>query len=66
MNEEIIKTLEVLRSGGVIVYPTETVWGLGCDATNEKASEKIHLMKGTESSKSMLVLVDSPDMICRY
>lgn len=45
MQDEIKKTLEVLRSGGVILYPTDTVWGLGCDATNEQAVKRIFEIK---------------------
>ena len=55
MHEEIIKTLEILRSGGVILYPTDTVWGLGCDATNEIAVKRIFDIKKRADVKAMLV-----------
>lgn len=66
MQEEIKKTLEVLKSGGVILYPTDTIWGLGCDATNKDAVEKIYRLKARETQKSLLILVDKPEMIPSY
>ncbi|MBQ8673406.1 MAG: threonylcarbamoyl-AMP synthase [Bacteroides sp.] len=59
MNEEIKKVCQVLREGGVILYPTDTVWGIGCDATNEEAVRKVYEIKRRMDSKAMLVLVDS-------
>lgn len=55
-----------MRSGGVILYPTDTVWGIGCDATNETAVKRIYEIKHREDSKSMLCLVDSDNRISRY
>ena len=55
--EDIEKCLEVLRSGGLILYPTDTIWGIGCDATNEKAVEKIYKLKKRSDEKAMIVLV---------
>jgi len=66
MNETLANTVEILRSGGVILYPTDTIWGIGCDATNEKAVSKIYKIKQREDSKSMLVLVDQPARISSY
>ncbi|MDE6218125.1 MAG: threonylcarbamoyl-AMP synthase [Muribaculaceae bacterium] len=57
MEEEIKCTLEILRNGGVILYPTDTIWGLGCDATNPEAIERIFRIKERSDSKSMLTLV---------
>lgn len=57
--EDMTKALETLRKGGVILYPTDTIWGLGCDATNPDAVEKIYLIKGRAESKAMLALVGS-------
>jgi len=57
--EDMSKALETLRNGGVILYPTDTIWGLGCDATNPEAVEKIYLIKGRAESKAMLALVGS-------
>lgn len=66
MHDDIKKALEVLKSGGVILYPTDTIWGIGCDATNEKAVEKIYKIKNREDSKSMLVLMENPALLERY
>ncbi len=66
MNEEIQKALEVLRSGGIILYPTDTVWGIGCDATDPEAVAKIYAIKKREDSKSLVLLASDMDMICRY
>ena len=64
--EDLQAALRVLRSGGIIVYPTDTVWGIGCDATNEEAVRKIYALKRREDSKSMLVLLDSPAKLDYY
>lgn len=57
--EDLDAALRVLRDGGIIVYPTDTVWGIGCDATNAEAVKRIYALKQREDSKSMLVLLDS-------
>ena len=64
--EDLQEALRVLRAGGVIVYPTDTVWGIGCDATNAEAVAKIYALKQREDSKSMLVLMDSPAKLNYY
>ena len=66
MREEIQKALEVLRKGGIILYPTDTVWGIGCDATDPEAVAKIYEIKCREDSKSLVLLASDMDMICRY
>ena len=66
MKEEILKAVEVLRKGGVILYPTDTVWGIGCDATNEEAVKRIYDIKHRDDSKSLVLLASDMDMICRY
>ena len=66
MHEDLKKSLEVLRNGGLILYPTDTIWGIGCDATNESAVQKIFLIKKREDFKSMLILLDSPGKLERY
>lgn len=66
MKEEIQKAIEVLRKGGVILYPTDTVWGIGCDATDPEAVAKIYAIKNREDSKSLVLLASDMDMICRY
>ena len=63
--EDIKKAIECLRNGGIILYPTETVWGIGCDATNPEAVKKIYSLKKRSDSKSMIVLVDSEAMLER-
>ena len=60
------KALEVLRSGGIILYPTDTVWGIGCDATDPAAVAKIYEIKKRADSKSLVLLASDMDMICRY
>ena len=64
--EDLQEALRVLRDGGVIVYPTDTVWGIGCDATNEEAVRRIYALKQREDSKSMLVLLDSAAKLNYY
>ena len=64
--EDLQAALRVLRNGGIIVYPTDTVWGIGCDATNEEAVKRIYALKQREDSKSMLVLLDSPAKLNYY
>lgn len=66
MKEEIAKAVETLRKGGLILYPTDTVWGIGCDATNAEAVAKIYALKKSENKKSMIVLVDSLDRANLY
>ena len=56
---EAKKAAEVMRKGGIILYPTDTIWGIGCDATNEEAVRRIYRLKERADSKSMLVLIDS-------
>ena len=64
--EDLEEALRVLRDGGIIVYPTDTVWGIGCDATNEEAVARIYALKQREDSKSMLVLLDTPAKLNYY
>jgi L-threonylcarbamoyladenylate synthase len=64
--EDLQEALRVLREGGVIVYPTDTIWGIGCDATNAEAVKKIYALKQREDSKSMLVLLDSAAKLDYY
>ena len=63
MKEEIHNTIEVLKNGGVILYPTDTVWGIGCDATNEAAVKKIYDLKKRADSKSLIVIVANDRML---
>ena len=66
MNEEIKKACQVMREGGVILYPTDTIWGIGCDATNEEAVRRVYEIKRRADSKAMLVLVDSAVKVDSY
>ena len=63
---DIEKSLEILNCGGVILYPTDTVWGIGCDATNKVAVERIFTIKQRNEARSMLTLVDGFDMLAAY
>ncbi len=63
---EIKKAVEVLRNGGIILYPTDTVWGIGCDATNEAAVKKVFQLKKRTDAKSMIVLVENPNQLNSY
>lgn len=66
MKEQIQQALEVLRKGGIILYPTDTVWGIGCDATDPQAVARIYEIKKRSDSKSLVLLASDMDMICRY
>jgi tRNA threonylcarbamoyl adenosine modification protein (Sua5/YciO/YrdC/YwlC family) len=66
MRTEIDKSLAILEKGETLLYPTDTVWGLGCDATNESAVKKIYTIKNREESKSLIVLVNSIEMLQSY
>jgi len=65
-HDEIQTCLRILKEGGVIVYPTDTIWGIGCDATNEKAVERIYQIKKRVESKSLIVLLDDATKLNRY
>lgn len=62
----IDQTIEVLKNGGTILYPTDTIWGLGCDATNEAACQKILSLKDRPNEKSFIVLMDGISMLEKY
>lgn len=64
--DDLQQAIRVLREGGVILYPTDTVWGIGCDATNAAAVQRIYEIKRRADSKSMLVLLDSPGKLQGY
>lgn len=66
MHNDIKKALEILKGGGIILYPTDTVWGIGCDATNEEAVQRIYELKKRDASKGMLVLMENPALLDRY
>ena len=66
LKEEIRKIQEILKNGGIILYPTDTIWGLGCDATNAEAVKRIYEIKKRVDNKSMLVLLDDAGKIASY
>lgn len=66
LQREADEAVRIMREGGIILYPTDTVWGLGCDATNAAAVERIYRLKQSENKKSMLVLCASANMVVRY
>ncbi|MDR3133444.1 MAG: threonylcarbamoyl-AMP synthase [Prevotellaceae bacterium] len=66
MTEVVQQSLQVLRNGGLLLYPTDTLWGVGCDATNEKAVEKVYALKQRADNKSLILLVSEMDMVSRY
>ncbi|WP_353083331.1 L-threonylcarbamoyladenylate synthase [Flavobacterium sp.] len=63
INTEVHNAFEVIKNGGIILYPTDTVWGIGCDATNPEAIAKIYALKQREDSKSMIVLMNGDKMM---
>jgi L-threonylcarbamoyladenylate synthase len=63
---DIDNCLNILESGGIILYPTDTIWGIGCDATNASAVKQIFRLKNREEKKSMIILVDDQSMISQY
>jgi L-threonylcarbamoyladenylate synthase len=64
--EDIKKAVETMRKGGVILYPTDTVWGIGCDATNAEAVKRVYAIKQRDDSKALICLVDSDARMQRY
>ncbi len=64
--EDLKESLKTLRKGGIILYPTDTIWGLGCDPSNEAAVNRIFKIKSRDESKSLILLADSLTMIERY
>ena len=63
INTEVHKAYEVIKNGGIILYPTDTVWGIGCDASNEEAVAKVYALKQREESKSMICLMNGEKML---
>jgi L-threonylcarbamoyladenylate synthase len=66
MNSIVNQAVEVLNAGGIILYPTDTIWGIGCDATNHDAVSKIFKLKQRDQSRGMIALVESPNRIPSY
>ena len=63
---DIQKSLEVLHAGGTLLYPTDTIWGLGCDATNQRAVQKIYSIKSRSEAKSLIILIDDFEKLSTY
>lgn len=66
MEEQVQQAWDVLKAGGIILYPTDTVWGIGCDATNAEAVARIFALKRRNDAKSMIVLLDRPEQVVRW
>jgi L-threonylcarbamoyladenylate synthase len=66
LREEVAKALKVLQEGGIILYPTDTIWGIGCDATNTDAVKKIYRLKQRDEAKSMIILLDTDNKLESY
>lgn len=66
INQEIQKAYEVIQNGGIILYPTDTVWGIGCDATNPEAVAKIYKLKQRAETQSMICLMNGEKMMRRF
>ncbi len=66
MKDTIIEAAKVLKAGGVILYPTDTIWGLGCDATNAEAVKKVFALKRRDEAKSLVLLAADLDMVARF
>lgn len=63
---DIQKSLEVLKAGGTLLYPTDTIWGIGCDATNQRAVQKIYSIKSRSEAKSLIILIDDFEKLSTY
>lgn len=66
MDADIAQCLKVLNAGGLILYPTDTVWGIGCDATNAEAVKRVYQLKQRDDSKALIVLIDSAEHLDHY
>ncbi|MDN5287442.1 MAG: L-threonylcarbamoyladenylate synthase [Mucilaginibacter sp.] len=64
--DEVAKAFKILQEGGIILYPTDTIWGIGCDATNTEAVQKIYRLKQRDEAKSMIILVDTENKLESY
>ncbi len=66
LRDEVAKALKIIQDGGIILYPTDTIWGIGCDATNTEAVKKIFTLKRRSESKSMIILLDTENKLESY
>jgi len=66
LRDEVAKAFKILQEGGIILYPTDTIWGIGCDATNTEAVQKIYSLKQRDETKSMVILLDTENKLESY
>ncbi|MGF7038075.1 L-threonylcarbamoyladenylate synthase [Mucilaginibacter lappiensis] len=66
LRDEVAKAFKILQEGGIILYPTDTIWGIGCDATNTEAVQKIYQLKQRDEAKSMIILLDTENKLESY
>ncbi len=66
LKDEVAKALKIIQEGGIILYPTDTIWGIGCDATNTEAIKKIYKLKQRDEAKSMIILLDTENKLESY
>jgi L-threonylcarbamoyladenylate synthase len=66
LRDEVAKAFKILQEGGIILYPTDTIWGIGCDATNTEAVQKIYRLKQRDEAKSMIILLDTENKLESY
>src|SRR5476649_2284658 len=66
LRDEVAKAFKIVQDGGIILYPTDTIWGIGCDATNTDAINKIYRLKQRDESKSMIILLDTENKLESY
>src|SRR5476651_82328 len=66
LKDEVAKAFKIVQDGGIILYPTDTIWGIGCDATNTEAVKKIYKLKQRDEAKSMIILLDTDNKLQSY
>lgn len=66
LKDEVARALKIVQEGGIILYPTDTIWGIGCDATNSEAIQKIYKLKQRDEKKSMIILLDTENKLESY
>src|SRR6201996_4464797 len=66
LRDEVAKAFKIVQEGGIILYPTDTIWGIGCDATNTEAIKKIFALKQRDEAKSMIILLDTENKLESY
>src|SRR6185312_11965506 len=66
LKDEVARALKIVQEGGIILYPTDTIWGIGCDATNTGAIQRIYKLKQRDEAKSMIILLDSENKLESY